>query len=195
MPNYFYLDASGQKQGPINDQQLQTLAFSGIISPETPLETDAGHKGKAGQIRGLEFPESMPKDGPEYQMQQRKSRLPEMATYSQPDESTGTPWLFDFAFRNIQLPKNVRRVCTFIYICCIVTLAINGFLGVCLFNPTYSPETMTVALIFLVFYLFSSFIFLAVVRVACELLIVLLDWIAENKKASQLYVEEQSRRK
>ena len=53
MPNYLYLDANGQKQGPVNDQQLQVLAARGIITPDTPLATDTGHKGKAGQIRGL----------------------------------------------------------------------------------------------------------------------------------------------
>ena len=53
MPNYFYLDTNGQKQGPVNDQQLQTLATQGIITPDTPLVTDGGHKGKAGQIQGL----------------------------------------------------------------------------------------------------------------------------------------------
>ena len=53
MPKYLYLDANGQKQGPINDQQLKALAAQGVITPETPLATDAGHKGKAGQIPGL----------------------------------------------------------------------------------------------------------------------------------------------
>jgi len=53
MPNYFYLDANGQKQGPVNDQQLQALAARGIIVPTTPMVTDGGHKGVAGQIRGL----------------------------------------------------------------------------------------------------------------------------------------------
>ena len=70
-----------------------------------------------------------------------------------------------------------------------VTLVINGLIGFFMFNPMYSPETMAVAIMFLVFYLLSSFIFLILVRVACELLIVLLDWIAENKKASRLYVK------
>ena len=59
MPNYFYLDANGQKQGPVNDQQLRTLATRGIITPDTPLVADTGHKGKAGQIRGL-FNDSSP---------------------------------------------------------------------------------------------------------------------------------------
>jgi len=59
MPNFFYLDANGQKRGPVNDQQLKTLAERGVITPATPLMTDTGHKGKAGQIQGL-FNESPP---------------------------------------------------------------------------------------------------------------------------------------
>ena len=53
MPNYLYLDSNGQKQGPVNDQQLKALVVQGIITPETPLATDTGHRGKAGQIPGL----------------------------------------------------------------------------------------------------------------------------------------------
>ena len=53
MPNYFVTDANGNKRGPITPQQLKALAEQGRITPSTPLETDAGHKGLAGQIRGL----------------------------------------------------------------------------------------------------------------------------------------------
>jgi len=53
MPNFFYTDANGQKQGPVNDQQLKALAAQGIITPSTPMETDSGHKGTAGQLPGL----------------------------------------------------------------------------------------------------------------------------------------------
>ena len=55
MPNWFYIDANGQKQGPVSDSQLKTLAAQGIIQPDSPLATDTGKKGTAGQIRGL-FP-------------------------------------------------------------------------------------------------------------------------------------------
>jgi len=54
MPNYIFTDANGQRQT-INDHQLRTLAARGIITAQTPLETDAGQKGLAGQIPGL-FP-------------------------------------------------------------------------------------------------------------------------------------------
>ena len=53
MINYFYTDANGQKQGPVDMQQLQTWAAQGVITPETPLESDTGHQGLAGQIPGL----------------------------------------------------------------------------------------------------------------------------------------------
>lgn len=55
MPNFFYTDANGKKQGPVNDQQLKTLARTGVISPDTPLETDTGKERVAGQISGLKF--------------------------------------------------------------------------------------------------------------------------------------------
>ena len=60
MPNFFYIDANGQKQGLFTAQQLQALATQGIISPQTPLETDTGHKGTAGQIPGLQFNTTAP---------------------------------------------------------------------------------------------------------------------------------------
>jgi len=55
MPNWFYTDDFGFQQGPVSDAQLKKLATQGMISPDTLLETDAGKKGKAGQIKGL-FP-------------------------------------------------------------------------------------------------------------------------------------------
>lgn len=53
MTNFFYYDTNGQKFGPVNSQQLRALVTQKIITPQTPMETDAGHKGLAGQIPGL----------------------------------------------------------------------------------------------------------------------------------------------
>ena len=53
MAKYFYSDANGRKQGPLDDQQLKALAAQRVIKPTTPLETDTGYKGLAGQIPGL----------------------------------------------------------------------------------------------------------------------------------------------
>jgi len=51
--NFFYFDQTNQKQGPVSEQQLKELAAREIIGPHTPMETDDGHKGVAGQIPGL----------------------------------------------------------------------------------------------------------------------------------------------
>jgi len=52
MPNFYYTDANGQR-GLVNEHQLKALAVQGVITPDTLLETEAGHKGKAGRIKGL----------------------------------------------------------------------------------------------------------------------------------------------
>ena len=53
MPNWFYIDTNGQYQGPVDNQQLKSLAVNGAITPETILITDDGKKGAAGKLRGL----------------------------------------------------------------------------------------------------------------------------------------------
>ena len=53
MPNFFYFDRTGNKQGPVSAEQLKELATQGVIDANTPMETDTGHKGLAGQIPGL----------------------------------------------------------------------------------------------------------------------------------------------
>lgn len=53
MTNYYYLDQTSQKRGPLTKQQLQELVAQGVIGPDTLMETDGGHKGVAGQIPGL----------------------------------------------------------------------------------------------------------------------------------------------
>ena len=52
MAKFFWFDSNGQKQGPITEQELRHLTSRGIITPETLLETDAGHKGLAGELHG-----------------------------------------------------------------------------------------------------------------------------------------------
>jgi hypothetical protein len=59
MPNFILTDANGQRHS-LTEQQLQTLAAKGKIQPTTPLETDTGHKGLAGQIPGLKFSNAAP---------------------------------------------------------------------------------------------------------------------------------------
>ena len=53
MPNFFYFDENGYKYGPFDGRQLRELAVQGAVTPNTPMETDTGQKGTAGQIPGL----------------------------------------------------------------------------------------------------------------------------------------------
>ena len=55
MAIWFYYDEKSVRRS-INDQQLKSLVGAGVITPKTPLETEDGHKGLAGQIPGLFAP-------------------------------------------------------------------------------------------------------------------------------------------
>lgn len=55
MANWFYYDASGRKFGPVDGATLKQLALHGVVRPETVLETEAGQRGAAGTLQGLEF--------------------------------------------------------------------------------------------------------------------------------------------
>ena len=59
MTNFFITDANG-KRHTVNELQLQALAAKGKILPTTPLESDTGHQGFAGQIPGLQFNNAAP---------------------------------------------------------------------------------------------------------------------------------------
>jgi hypothetical protein len=59
MANFYIYDAGGQKRGPYTPAQVKELAAKGSITPQTAMETEAGHKGYAGQISGL-FPPAPP---------------------------------------------------------------------------------------------------------------------------------------
>ena len=55
MADYFYFDQNGQKQGPINRDQLKLLALRGVVESHTPIESVGGRKGAAGDIPNLFF--------------------------------------------------------------------------------------------------------------------------------------------
>ncbi|GHT43506.1 hypothetical protein FACS189443_7130 [Planctomycetales bacterium] len=50
---FFFTDSNGTRQ-----EVSQTLVNQGIITRETPIESDRGQKGMARQIPGLQFPET-----------------------------------------------------------------------------------------------------------------------------------------
>lgn len=90
---YFYTDAIGQKRGPIDDVQLKSLAAQGIITPHTPLETEAGIKGLAGQISGLEFHSitAPPLSGSRDATNLSETGSQEMSTFVQADKPAIVP--------------------------------------------------------------------------------------------------------
>ena len=64
MAKYFYVDANGQKKGPVDKSQLKKLATQGIITPATPVEVLYGPKGVAGQIPDVFGPAKKKKINP-----------------------------------------------------------------------------------------------------------------------------------
>ena len=55
MPNFFYYDEEGRKQGTYTTEQIQLLARNGAITPETIIEAESGNTIPAGKIKGLTF--------------------------------------------------------------------------------------------------------------------------------------------
>lgn len=72
---WFYYDSFGKKYGPVSDAELKSLANSGTINRNTQLETETGHQGKAGQLRGL-FPAASGASGGRPQRPQAPSPPP-----------------------------------------------------------------------------------------------------------------------
>ena len=54
---WFYYDSEGQKQGPVSGGRLKGLAKTGLITPETVVETEDGKTALAKKVKGLTFVE------------------------------------------------------------------------------------------------------------------------------------------
>ncbi len=59
MANWFYVNSSGEKVGPVTSAALKTLAQQGLITPETVVENDQGRSVAARRVNGLTFSESL----------------------------------------------------------------------------------------------------------------------------------------
>jgi hypothetical protein len=53
MTQYFFIDASGRKCGPCDEQLLKEFIEHGTIKPDTLLETDTGVSCAASEITGM----------------------------------------------------------------------------------------------------------------------------------------------
>ena len=178
MPNYFLINSNGQKKGPYNEEQLQELAASGFINPQTPLETDSGHKGRAGQIRSLQFSDA-PHGG--------QTVLNDVLS----SESTKTAGEFlwntlDFSFKRFYFLEFFVLLFKIFYV---IGLAF------CLLVMVSSPVVAILAgfefgLFLLCF--FGGLLGIPLVRWQCEGAIFLVTWFLATKKAADSVVEAHS---
>jgi hypothetical protein len=181
MASYFCIDANGNKRGPYNEQQLQVLAAQGVITPATPLETDTGHKGIAGQIAGLNFSTAPP-----------NMQIP---SGTAPQQTTGLSifgWLTDFMFRDFWLPVVNRWICRITYVLCLVGAILTILywtVGSILVIIQNGGDTPIVTLLLPPLSWVGALLFAFYTRLLCELWIVLFDWIFETTQAAQHYNE------
>jgi hypothetical protein len=62
--NFYIYASNGKKFGPYTHAQVKEFAAKGQVTPQTPMETDTGHKGLAGSISGLFPPKPLPPTPP-----------------------------------------------------------------------------------------------------------------------------------
>ena len=188
--NYFYTDANGQKT-PVTEQQLQALINRGIITPETPLETDTGHTGLAGQIPGLNFNTAAPPP-----LGQPTQATPKVSNRTHSPQDVGSiamwikSWLLDFAFRDLRLPVINLWACRIFYaICCIAATVIFPIWAIISIVRDIS-EVPAALLIVILLTVICAVPFIFAARLACELYIIVFDWIVETTKAARKYNDE-----
>ena len=201
MPNYFYTDASGQRRGPVDDQQLKTLAGSGVITPKTPLETESGYKGTAGQIPGLKFSSS----GVNVNSVPLPFDQTAQAIRVHAQQATGSirSWLFDFSFQDIRINIAMLWYCRIVYVLSWIVTIIGGlwwtfllFSGTA-FAINHSGNNAPYALLVIIIGVPLIWLVCAIsmffTRLCLEFFIVLVDWMVETTKASKLYIENNKR--
>jgi len=175
MAKYFFTEANGQRRL-IDEQELRKLAKIGVVRPDTPLETDTGHKGVAGQIRGLQF---------------NTADTPTIARMIADIPSPQVSWLLDFAFRDLRLHAINLWACRVIYVVCCIAAILWGFFATFMFLSIafgqYGDVTAIVFGIPLAWLGVALFILAA--RLFCEWYIIVFDWIVETTKAARLYIE------
>ena len=182
MPNFYYIDANGQKQGLVTEQQLQALAAQGVIAPNTPMETEGGHKGLAEQIPGLKFNVTAMAQV----TQQRRDRMS-----SQTDTSVGLwAWLLDFAFHDIRLPIINLWLCRIIYaISCVCASIVFCFTVITAF-VAFFHGAVDLSLLWLFIAFVCVPLFVIGLRMVLEWEIMLLDWVVASTKAHQIFIEQ-----
>jgi hypothetical protein len=197
MPNYYYIDTNGQKQGLVSDEQLKELAAQGIINANTLLETESGHKGTAGQISGLKFSTAPP---PFVQAAQATPQTKEKSHTKQSAVSialSAKSWLLDFAFQDLRLPIFNLWACRILYVICCVAAILGGMATTAMLVETIDGFIAWVIVFFIILPLIWISVALSIIaaRLFCEWYIIVFDWIIETTKAARLYVEQSEQNK
>jgi hypothetical protein len=207
MAQFFYTGTDGNKQGPLSVEQIQALIDRGSITPNTPLETDSGHTGLAGQIPGLNFdtaPLPLSQRSPILRAGNTAIKEAGVAAkavgegWTVARQWTIFAWLLDFAFRDLRLPEVSRWVCRIVYaitwVVAVLTILYVTFRAITL--PVISSDEYGYTVYGIpdrIVDLFKVWIgcplFVVAVRIACEWQIILLDWVAETRKAARKYTD------
>jgi hypothetical protein len=65
MTRFLYIDTDRQRQGPIDEQQLQALMAQGVIRPDTLVKSESGWQGPASEIPVELLPPPLPDTEPD----------------------------------------------------------------------------------------------------------------------------------
>ena len=185
MPNYFFTDSDGNKWGPLTEKRLQTLIDRGTVVPTTPLTTDTGHTGLAGQIPGLNFDNVVPHPFAQ-PMQTPRARQ----SYTPQGGGSIISWLLDFAFRDLRLPVINLWACRILYVLCYIATILWGFVATVVGFVSLVGESPAALLIVIPLIWLGVAIILFLARLSCEWYIIVFDWIVETTKAARKYNNE-----
>ena len=184
---FYIIGANGRKTQELYElHELQELADEGTITSATLLESDSGHRGKAGEHPGLRFNTVKP-------------RTPTPPVPPDPDDddevSAGSffKWLFDFAFEDIRIHTAALWFCRIGYILLWIGAILVG-LWVTYLTFRASEVFGPLILIAVPFQWFFVLLYMIMTRLYFEGFLIVFDWIVETTKAARIYIEN-SRRK
>lgn len=207
MAMFYYYDQLGRRQGPINSAQIKALVDHGVITPDTMMETETGHRGKASQLPNL-FP-SAPAGEPgaapsDSGMSNAAAGAPPRtgadSGYSSPvqrmaDHWTGglEGWLGDFRFTDLRLPAVNLILSRWIYIFCYIVfhlILIAIAIALCvvpifLMNQGESAGVLLIPVFGIPLLVLYRYLGLIGLRLSFEVYILIWDWIISTTRAAQ----------
>ena len=205
MAIFYYYDQLGRRQGPINSAQLKALADHGVITPDTMMESETGHRGKASQLPNL-FP-SGPTGEPGGVSSDSGSSYAEAGASLQTGANSGynspvqrmadhwpgglEAWLRNFSFTDLRLPAVNLILSRWLYIFCyivfhvILILAAIALCVVPILNLREGIQVLLIPIIGIPLLILYRYIGLIGLRLGFEVYILIWDWIISTTRAAQ----------